>query len=51
MEGAIGDNLHQRIVEQDAVAREPASDSYIIAFGNPIEQISNFGEEMLKITV
>jgi hypothetical protein len=51
VEGAIGDNLHQRIVEQDAVAREPASNSNIIAFDDAIEQISNFRKEMLKITV
>jgi hypothetical protein len=51
VEGAIGDNFHERIVEQDAVAREPASNSNIKTFRNTVEQISNFREEMLKITV
>src|SRR5205085_1903023 len=51
VEGAIDHYLEEGIIEQNAVARKPAADNYVVAFGEAVEQISNFRKKMLEVAV
>ena len=51
VEGPIGEDLQEGIIQQHAVARETAADDHVVALGRELKRSRNSGKQMLKVAV